>query len=117
MLHSLLLKNIDGPRSQQGYRREGDKCLYHYHDLCPGRQNGSISGRKSRTGIERQKQVIDKTGTPVLFVHVFPGFAIQGHLRKQKGSVGMGAAPLTGVGSSRVEAPIPGREDENVRNP
>ena len=68
-----------------------------------------IGWRKRGTGIEGHKEVINKSGLPVLIPHL--------HLGEQESPRIVALAALACVRASTVEAPIPRRKDQNVTTP
>ena len=78
---------------------------------------GRVGGRKRGAGVERQKQIVDEAGAPLVFAHGDLGFLVQRHLRKQEGAVGVLAAQLAGIRAAGVQPPVPRREDEDVGDP
>jgi hypothetical protein len=80
--------------------RKRDERLNHHQELGPGRQNRRVSGRECSAGVESKKQIIHETRTPALLTHVTFGLLVERHLRKQKGSVRVDAAQLTGAGAA-----------------
>jgi hypothetical protein len=107
---------VYGPRRQQRHGREGDGGLHHHGYLCPTGKHRRIGGRECRAGVERQKEIIHKTGRPVLLYRLLRPRR-QGHLRKEKISFGVVAAKMARMGSARIQPPVPRRENQNVRGP
>jgi hypothetical protein len=73
---------------------------------------GTSVGEKGGAGVECQKQIVNETRSPLVLPHFPPKICVQDHLRKQEYALRVGAARGSLMWSSRVESPVPAREDQ-----
>src|SRR5271165_297904 len=102
------LQDVYRPRGQQGQGGEGNARLHHHRHLRPARKYWRIGGRESRAGIEGEEQIIHETRRPGRIQRLLRA-GNQGHLGKQKVSLGVTDAQIAGMRTACIEPPIPGR--------
>jgi len=107
------LKDVDGARGNEGDDGEGDDRLQHGGEFCRARQNRGVGRRESGAGVEGEEQVINEVGGPARNIPV----AAARHLRKKKGTLGLGIGVLAAKRAAAVEFPIPKGEHEDVSDP
>lgn len=115
--HVWRLEDVDGAGGEEDDGREGDERLDHHEELGPAGEDRAVSGGERRACVEGNEKIVDEAGAPALFPHFTLGVIVEGHLGEEEGAIGVDAAKLTSSGATRIETPVPGSEDEDVRDP
>jgi hypothetical protein len=111
------LEHSNGARDQQYDDTQRYENLYHSKQLCPASEKRCIGWSEGRALRKGDKKVIDKTWPPVFDAKSLPFGIFDLHLGEDETAATECRMLLAHGRTAAVEAPIPERKDEHIREP
>jgi hypothetical protein len=104
-------------RCEQRNDQQREQRLKHHQYFRPPREHRRIGRREGRAGIEREKQIVNEIGGPILEPCLTESVLAESHLRKEESPLRMSRGLIPLVRSPGIQSPVPQGKHQNIGDP